>query len=381
MEPSTKDQILIDNNQIIPFNYQNKIAKCTAKIFLPDNGKGSGFFTKFKRNNKLFYCLLTNQHVIEPEMIVDGYEIIIKYDNESKELKIKLDKQERIILCLKKILKIDVTLIEIIPKDKIDDSYFLIPKTIDSLSSLIGKNIQIIQYPLGGDLSFSNGKIKEVYNKNENYFFHDASTEAGSSGSPIAFDGEDKVFAIHKGASKDSDSNVGIFIRNIIEMMKDYKKNGKYREYYDNGNLKYEGNFKDDEYDDEDGKFIFENGNRYNGHFKNGKKHGAGSLFNNNNEFIKQCEYENDVEIIREANSNNDERDDEEENNGNNFLDFNDLLRKGLEIFKPVGDIVGAKCTRCRHETKFHSKIVSGKYKCEKCPEDSNICIFKFKKN
>jgi len=57
-------------------------------------------------------------------MIVDGYEIIIKYDNESKELKIKLDKQERIILCLKKILKIDVTLIEIIPKDKIDDSYF-----------------------------------------------------------------------------------------------------------------------------------------------------------------------------------------------------------------------------------------------------------------
>ena len=93
MEPSTKDQILIDNNQIIPFNYQNKIAKCTAKIFLTDNGKGSGFFTKFKRNNKLFYCLLTNQHVIEPEMIVDGYEIIIKYDNESKELKIKLDKQ------------------------------------------------------------------------------------------------------------------------------------------------------------------------------------------------------------------------------------------------------------------------------------------------
>jgi antitoxin component YwqK of YwqJK toxin-antitoxin module len=133
---------------------------------------------------------------------------------------------------------------------------------------------------------------------------------------------------------------VGIFIRNIIEMMKDYKKNGKYREYYDNGNLKYEGNFKDDEYDDEDGKFIFENGNRYNGHFKNGKKHGTGSLFNNNNEFIKQCEYENDVEIIREANSNNNERDDEEENNGNNFLDFNDLLRQSLEIFKPVGDIV-----------------------------------------
>ena len=33
MEPSTKDQILIDNNQMIPFNYQNKIAKCAYKFF------------------------------------------------------------------------------------------------------------------------------------------------------------------------------------------------------------------------------------------------------------------------------------------------------------------------------------------------------------
>ena len=50
---------------------------------------------------------------------------------------------------------------------------------------------------------------------------------------------DDKVFAINKGTTKDKRYNIGIFIGIIVVIMKKYKKNGKFREYYENGDLKY----------------------------------------------------------------------------------------------------------------------------------------------
>ena len=54
--------------------------------------------------------------------------------------------------------------------------------------------------------------------------------------------------------------------------MKEYKKNRKFKEFYENGVLKYEGNFKDDEYDDKNGYFYFDNREEYIGEFKGGKR-------------------------------------------------------------------------------------------------------------
>ena len=68
---------------------------------LPDGNIGSGFFLKFERNNKLFYCLMTNHHVIESKLVEMKNEIAIYHGNESKILRIKLDEQERIIICFK----------------------------------------------------------------------------------------------------------------------------------------------------------------------------------------------------------------------------------------------------------------------------------------
>ena len=48
--------------------------------------------------------------------------IIALYENESKNLVIKLDKTERIIECFEKSLNIDITVVEIIPKDSIKDN-------------------------------------------------------------------------------------------------------------------------------------------------------------------------------------------------------------------------------------------------------------------
>jgi V8-like Glu-specific endopeptidase len=73
-------------------------------------------------------------------------------------------------------------------------------------------------------------------------FYHDASTLEGSSGSPIVLKGKEKVIGIHKGSKKDKNNvikkNVGIFIGIVIEAIKEYKKNGEGKEYYENGDLK-----------------------------------------------------------------------------------------------------------------------------------------------
>ena len=119
--PNYINEVLFPDNQLIKIKKSYNIAQCTIKIILPDNSIGSGFFLKFERNNKLFYCLMTNQHVINLEIVKMKKEITIYYNNENKSLKIKLDDQDRIIVCFKEILNIDVTLIEIIPKDQVDN--------------------------------------------------------------------------------------------------------------------------------------------------------------------------------------------------------------------------------------------------------------------
>ena len=283
------DEVLFFKNKIIDIQKAYNIAKCTVKIEINiDNNifNGSGFFLKFERNNKIFYCLMTNQHVITPNFIKKKIEILIKYKNENHSFYLKLDEEERIIICFKQLINLDVTLIEIIPKDKIDDSYFLTPSINPQFDW--NKKIQIVQFPRGNNLSFSEGKIQGIDCNNKYYFYHNASTQFGSSGGPIVLERDDKVFAIHKGTTTDQRYNIGIFIGIIVEIMKEYKKNGKFKEYYENGDLKYEGNFKDDEYDDDNGKFFFENGEIYIGQFKKGKKHGKGFILDKNYALLKE---------------------------------------------------------------------------------------------
>ena len=119
-----KDEVKL-NNKINEINKIIKVANGTVKIELNNNeGVASGFFLQLKRNNKNFYCLMTNAHVVKEEMIERKEKIKIRYNNEKNELNLELNKKERIIICYEE-FNIDITIIEIIPKDEIKDkTYF-----------------------------------------------------------------------------------------------------------------------------------------------------------------------------------------------------------------------------------------------------------------
>ena len=301
---SYTNQILFPNGGIVSINNQFNIAKSTVKIEIMPNIIGTGFFLKLKRNNKPFFCLMTNEHVITSDMVKRKKEIIVKYINETNVILIKLEPEERIIICFEKILELDVTLVEIIPKDQINEYYFLTPNMNYSQICQYSQKIQVPQYPLGGNISLSTGYFLGIYCNNIHYFYHNACTEYGSSGSPIVMEGDDKVIAIHKGKTSDQSLNVGIFIGVIIQIMEFYQKNGRFKEFYVDGKPKYEGNFKDDEYEG-DGQFHFDNGDIYFGSFKNGKMHGKGKIVDSNLCLKCHCEYRNNIRIkINGQNSN-----------------------------------------------------------------------------
>ncbi len=82
------NEALIQNNMIKMDNVYN-VCKATIKLDLND-GVGSGFFIKLERNNKEFYCIMTNEHIITKERINNKEEILINYDNEKKKFNNKI---------------------------------------------------------------------------------------------------------------------------------------------------------------------------------------------------------------------------------------------------------------------------------------------------
>ena len=376
-EDIIKDEIKL-NNPINPIDKTMKVAKGTVKIELSnDKGLASGFFLQLKRNNKNFYCLMTNAHVITKDMIENKEKIKIKYDIEEKELNLELNEEERIINCYKgyKGFAYDISIIEIIPKDEIKDkTYFLEPNTADC-DDFIEKEIQIIQFPEGNRLSLSKGKITGKHKTYDYMFFHEASTEKGSSGSPIVLKNDDRVLGIHKGAIEGKEKNIGIFIRKIIESLKEYKKKGKGKDYYEDGKIKYEGNFEDDEYNDDKGKFYDENGNKYEGKFTKGKKNGEFSVYDKDGKLINKIKYENDKLIEETIISNN------SNNSNGDIMIKKDTVRTLVgslyELYKPFGDKYLDMCfCECGHDSEYHTQVKPGdyRYKCSKCPEGSDLC-------
>jgi len=80
--------------------------------------------------------------------------------------------------------ELDYTCIELFESDGIQDFFEIEPDLFiyDIKDILEGNDIFILQFPGGNDLSFSLGKIKSIKGK---IIAHNASTEGGSSGSPI----------------------------------------------------------------------------------------------------------------------------------------------------------------------------------------------------
>ena len=268
------------------------VAKSVCKILL-EGKNGSGFFIKFDLGKDEFQCLMSNEHVIDSNSIRNKETIIVKYDYSQKSLTLKLNPNFRYIKTFhkddeydetsNKKLNIDATVVQIIPEDNISNEYFLELES-DYLNkaefnSLINEDIFIPQFPGNEGLSHSEGKIKLLKKNYE--FSHLASTDRGSSGSPIFLFNSSKVLGIHKAGRDDNTENYGDFIGPIYNFLKKDLRLKKFlmnKNIFDNfDNINVSTN------KDGYGKSLYDNGDYYVGNLKEGIPNGRGTLYDKGN--------------------------------------------------------------------------------------------------
>ena len=196
----------------------------------------TGFFCQIEDDEFPFKkALFTNNHVIN-DLNIKTSKVNIKYYKEYNFLNIfkksmienlpNIEKR-RFITSKEK----DYTLLEVFDDDKIDNFFLIAPEMFDenkSKESLKNADIFILQFPDKNDISFSEGKIVNIYNKN---LLYNASTKQGSSGSPIIrrnkMDIEEyEVIGLHYQTAIDRDDtrfskyNIGLRFDSIISDIK-----------------------------------------------------------------------------------------------------------------------------------------------------------------
>ena len=193
------------------------LEKCVCKIKI-DDGHGSGFFCKlntsqFEKIQRPF--LMTNNHVINEAYLNSKNFIIIEVNKEEKIL--NLDNRIKLTDAKK-----DFTIIEIKNYDKIWYFLEISPDIFDDsfIDKITEKDIIIPQFPGGNDLSVSFGTI---IRKDEEDLLYSASTNYGSSGSPILLLDSLKIIGIHKERKEFSNENYGTFIKVILEWIEEIK--------------------------------------------------------------------------------------------------------------------------------------------------------------
>ena len=154
---------------------------------------GFGFLILLYKESKPFHCLISNEHILKKEMIKTHEEIEIYYNNDKKKKKIFLNNNERFIQDFRYI-NIDVTIVEILSKDNINDCYFLLGN-LDYINNFINleNNNYYMPYFEGNDFKFIEGNVKLT----EKYEFSISSNDIRNSGFPIFLTGTSLVIAIN----------------------------------------------------------------------------------------------------------------------------------------------------------------------------------------
>ena len=207
------------------FKYQESM--CKIRFHQLQNNElsyvfGSGFFLAMNIKGIPFTkCLMTNNHILNEDYFKTNKQIEMEYKNEIKVIPIS----KRRIITSK---RLDYTCIEIFDTDNIK-RFFLINQQIliSDLKIFIEKEIFILQFPKGEDISFSDGKIKSVYNQDS--FSHNCSTLQGSSGSPVILRDDSTVIGIHHSSfteDEDNKTNTYNLSTSITAIIKDILKKG-----------------------------------------------------------------------------------------------------------------------------------------------------------
>ena len=171
---------------------------------------------------QLLPVLITNDHVVSSNDIMNNKKIKFKLNSESFE--IILDETRKIY----NYENYDITMIEIKKSDKLKTNSFL---EIDDQIFESGprkefkdKQIYLIHFAEGRDPVFSVGKIQGL--NEDNYTIeHLCNSQPGFSGCPIIDFDSKKVIGIHKGSSKEGNWNLGTLMKEPIEKFYEEKGN------------------------------------------------------------------------------------------------------------------------------------------------------------
>ena len=226
--PNEGDKIIPEQSTI--FDYDEfiekirKFKKCVCKLKIAtDNittSFGTGFFCYIPSKN--FRVLITNNHLINDDFLKKENELKLYFQGDDKE------EEEKIINLKSRRMKftdvkLDFTAIEIIDEDLIDNSFEVDEELIKD-NEFINESIFNMQFPKGGHLKGSIGKIIKS-KKDKIRFIYDAGTEAGSSGSPIILTDGFKIIGLHSGTRMknqydyDKKKNIGIYLNKIISLI------------------------------------------------------------------------------------------------------------------------------------------------------------------
>ena len=195
----------------IPIDIVNAVNKSICKISIKKNKNGTGFFMNISKTIKY---LITNYHVIKPDLINEDIEIEIW---NHKTMKLNLNNYN--IKYFKE--PEDITIIEIKNSDEIykDINFLNYDRNyVNGYELYNNADVFSIEHPLGKSAACASGKILKIY---DSEFEHDISTDNGSSGCPIILLNDNinliQVIGIHKCSYKLENTNGGTFIGEIFK--------------------------------------------------------------------------------------------------------------------------------------------------------------------
>ena len=223
-------------NKPISLSTANQLSKSICKIIYTNNENKNAYGTGFFMLYKSLRFLISTYHVINEN--IKNKSIEIEIHNKKK---INLELKSRFIKYFER--PKDISIVEIKDSDGIKDVEYLnydLNYKEGGYSQYKKMYVLSLGFPFGEELSIGSGKIINI---NGYEFEHNIPTEEGSSGSPIILFNLLKVIGIHKYGDLAKRINVGTFIGEIFDEIKNdlskvnNDKNIKVKED-DKGNIK-----------------------------------------------------------------------------------------------------------------------------------------------
>ena len=178
----------------------------------------SGFFLKFDLdNNNLFYCLMSNEHIIDKEMIQNNEEIEISYDINQKNI-IVLNKNRYIKSFTN--INFDITVVQILPRDAIKDDYFLLPEY--NINQIVKKTLvnNLIVIPRNSDEKCQKQENREIKSIENNDFACLTNTRLELQENPNILKGSIGLLGMQRKEDIENNEKYDDFINNMLDIIK-----------------------------------------------------------------------------------------------------------------------------------------------------------------